>query len=320
MKELSSIHRREFHRVGLASLLAVLRPRCSAESPSSYWKLGIITDEVSNDLGTVLSKFYPKYSLRWAEIRHVKSNGHVQYIYNSATPAQAREIKKQLDDANVKVSVLDSAIFKIPLPGTKPVADDASDLNPAQGEYNRQLDDLKRAAEVAHELGTDRVRIFTFRRVQDPSSIFDRVVENLHRALTVANEQQLVLLVENEYDCNVATSSEIVKLFRAIPDRQLMHNWDPGNCYESGETPFPDAWDRLDHSRILHMHLKDAVNHAWKPIGAGKIDFVGQFRALKQMNYSGTMSLETHYSNSQHDPYTSSVESMDGLFAVLGKV
>jgi sugar phosphate isomerase/epimerase len=99
-----------------------------------------------------------------------------------------------------------------------------------------------------------------------------------------------------------------------------MHNWDPGNCYEAGEEPFPKAWDQLDHSRIAHIHLKDGEGKQWKPIGKGKIDFVGQFRALKNMHYSGTLSLETHYRNAQRDLYTSSEESMDGLFDVLKKV
>jgi sugar phosphate isomerase/epimerase len=99
-----------------------------------------------------------------------------------------------------------------------------------------------------------------------------------------------------------------------------MHNWDPGNCFEANEEPFPKAWDLLDKTRISHIHLKDAVGKNWAPIGAGKIDFAGQFKALKQMQYAGTMSLETHYSNARHDPYTSSVESMDGLFAVLKEV
>ena len=98
-----------------------------------------------------------------------------------------------------------------------------------------------------------------------------------------------------------------------------MHNWDPGNCYEAGEDPFPKAWDQLDHSRIVHVHLKDASGKAWKPIGAGKIDFAGQFAALKKMKYSGTLSLETHYKNAEKNIYTSSVESMDGLVQVLKK-
>ena len=99
-----------------------------------------------------------------------------------------------------------------------------------------------------------------------------------------------------------------------------MHNWDPGNCVPLGEKPFPNGWDLLDHSRISHMHLKDAIGAKWMPIGSGTIDFVGQFRALKQMNYTGTLSLETHYSNTRHDRYTSSVESMDGLVKVLAQI
>jgi len=99
-----------------------------------------------------------------------------------------------------------------------------------------------------------------------------------------------------------------------------MHNWDPGNCYEAGEEPFPKAWDLIDHSRIAHIHLKDAAGKQWEPVGKGKIDFVSQFQALKKMKYSGTLSLETHYRNAKKDIYTSSVESMDGLMDVLRKV
>lgn len=280
----------------------------------------MITDEVSFDLPRVLGSFVPKYGLRWVEIRDVELDGKRRYVYRGATPAQLRDLKRQLDDANVKLSVLDTGIYKITLPGTHPLGQSAQERNPIQGEFNRQMEDLKRAAEAAHTLGTDRVRIFTFHRVADPNAMFSRIVDSLHNALDVARQQGITLLVENEFDCNVATGTETARLFRVISDRRLMHNWDPGNCYMAGEQPYPKAWDQLDHSRIGHMHLKDAKGKRWMPIGKGDIDFVGQFRALKQMNYSHTMSLETHYRNARRDPYTSSEESMDGLFAVLKKV
>ncbi len=76
----------------------------------------------------------------------------------------------------------------------------------------------------------------------------------------------------------------------------------------------------MDHSRISHIHLKDAAGKKWMPVGGGEIDFIGQFKALKKIHYAGTMSLETHYKNAQRDPYTSSVESMDGLVRVLKEV
>jgi len=314
------MNRRDFTRLSSLAALGLTVPAAWAEAFDYPWKLGIITDEVDLDLARVLSEFYPKYSLRWAEIRNLKLGGQNRYVYNSATPDQLKQIKKQLDDAGVRLSILDTGVYKIALPGTRPLGENSRDLNPAQGQYAHQLEDLKRGADAAHALGTERLRIFTFKRVSDPSAIFERIVEDLNKALEVAKQQSVTLLVENEFDCNIATGGESAKLFNAIKDSRLMHNWDPGNCYEAGEQPFPKAWDQLDHSRIAHIHLKDAKAKRWEPIGGGEIDFSGQFKALKAMKYSGTMSLETHYKNPEKNPYTSSVESMDGLFRVLKQV
>ena len=314
------MNRRHFNRLGAMAALSLCSPLADADTFDYPWKLGVITDEVSPDLAVVLKTFYPKYQLGWAEIRNLKLDGKSKYVYKAASPEQIKDIRKQLDDAGVKFSILDTAFYKIALPGTKPLHESASELNPSEGEYARQMDELKRASDAAHALGTDKVRIFTFNRVADPNTIFDRIVEELHKALLVAKEQDVILVVENEHSCNTATASETAKLFKAVTDTRLMHNWDSGNCYMGGENPFPTGWNMLDHKRIGHIHLKDATGKEWKPIGAGDIDFVGQFTALKKMKYSGTLSLETHYRNPAHDPYASSVESMDGLFGVLKKV
>ncbi len=317
----NTLTRRELNRLGLiASIVGLPARRVLAESFDYNWKLGIITDEVDPDLSRVLSDFYPKYQLHWAEIRNLKLDGKSRYTYSAATPDQLKQIKRQFDDAGVQVSALDTAVYKIALPGTSPIGASAADLNPAEGEYQRQMEDLKRAADAAHALGTGRIRIFTFKRVSDPAPLFNRIVDELGKAIAVAKQQNVTLLVENEFDCNVGTGTETARLFRTITDRRLMHNWDPGNCYEAGEQPFPKAWDQLDHSRISHIHLKDAAGKDWKPIGGGEIDFTGQFEALKKIRYAGTLSLETHYKNTQHDTFTSSVESMDGLVGVLKKV
>ncbi len=265
----------------------------------------------------VLKRFFPRYRLRWAEIRYLNSDGRKRYVYAESTRNELMQAKRQLDDAGVRLSVLDTAIFKITLPGTTPVDEVPAYVDPRLSDFGRQLEDLKHAAETAHLLGTDRLRIFTFRRVAQPGAIFDRVVEQLHKALAVAREQDVTLLVENEYDCNVGTGEETARLFKAIPDRRLMHNWDPCNAYEMGEQPFPKTWNLLDHSRISHIHLKDANGKDWKPIGAGEIDFIGQFQALKRINYSGTLSVETRYRDSRQDQFESSVESMNGLQRVL---
>lgn len=314
------MNRRQFHRLGATAALSLYSRLAEAASFDYPWKLGVITDEVSADLGETLKTFYPKYQLGWAEIRNLKLGGKNKYVYKAASPEEIKDIRKQLDDANVKLSILDTAFYKIALPGTKPLHEGANELNPAEGEFARQMEELKHAADAAHALGTNKLRIFTFLRVPDPDSIFDRIVEELHKALAVAKEHDVVLVVENEHSCNTATGTETAKLFKAVKDTRLMHNWDPGNCFEGGEEPFPKAWNMLDHKRIGHIHLKDAAGKNWKPIGAGEIKFAEQFKALKDMKYSGTLSLETHYRNAARDAYASSVESMDGLFNVLKKV
>lgn len=311
------MNRRDFNRLGAAAFFGLSVLDAFAESFDYPWKLGIITDQVDFDLIRVLSSFYPKYQLRWAEIRYLRLAGEKKYVYAQATPGQLRQIKRQLDDAGVKLSVLDTAVYKIALPGTTPVGGTPAYVDPADANFGRQMDDLKRAADAAHALGAERIRIFTFRRIADPAAIFDRVLEELQRALAVAKQQNITLLVENEYDCNIGTGEETARLFKAIPDRRLMHNWDPCNAYEMGEQPFPKVWEQLDHSRISHIHLKDAAGKEWKPIGAGEINFTGQFQALKGINYSGTLSLETRYRDVRQDQYNSSVESMNGLVAVL---
>jgi sugar phosphate isomerase/epimerase len=284
------------------------------------WKLGVITDQVDFDLTLALDTFYRKYPLKWAEIRYVRLDGNTRYVYSDATPQELKRLRAQLDDAGVRVSVLDTAIYKTALPGTIPVGESPAYTNPAHQQLSRQREDLKRAAEAAHALGSRRIRIFTFRRVASPASIFNRVVEELQAAISVAQQHDVTLLVENEYDCNTATGQETAQLFRAIPDGRLKHNWDPCNSYEMGETPFPVVWDQLDHARISHIHLKDAAGKEWKPIGSGKIDFAGQFLALKRINYAGTLSLETRYRDPRGDAYASSTESMNGLLSVLKRI
>ena len=314
------MNRREFNRLGAAAALGLAARMGKAETFDYPWKLGVITDEVDPDLSVVLSQFYPKYGLKWAEIRNVKLEGKSKYVYKSATPAQLKDIRKQIDDAGVKMSVLDTAIYKVPLPGTTPVGEGAGEQNSAEGSFENQMEDLKRAAEAAHTLGTQKLRIFTFSRVADPDSVFDRIVDQVQKALPIAKANDVILLVENEQSCNTVTGEEIHKLFSAIPDQTMMLNWDPGNCAMAGEQPFPKAWDLFDHSRIGHIHLKDESVHKWQPIGKGDVAFKAQFEALKKINYSNTLSLETHYRNAQRNPYASSVESMDGLVTVLKEV
>jgi L-ribulose-5-phosphate 3-epimerase len=309
------MRRREFLLSGAAMSLIGSMPAWPAEV--KRFALGVITDEITQDFEQALV-WAKDFGLDWVEIRFAWG----KYV-TDFTPDDVKRAQDLLAKYGLKVSVIDSAYFKTLLPGTHSKFDTGK-ADPLQsGDYGSQKGILERAIARAKDFGTDKVRIFSFLRVDDPKAAFDRVAKELDSSAATAQQHGIRLLLENEFTCNVATGKEGAEMLAAVKSPALGLNWDPGNAFEAGETPFPDGYEALDKKRIWHMHLKDAAPGApgggpvWEPVGGGKIDYVGQFRALIRDGYSGTMSLETHYLNAAKNKEASSRESMEGLLKVI---
>jgi len=102
-----------------------------------------------------------------------------------------------------------------------------------------------------------------------------------------------------------------------------MLNWDPGNAAALGSTPYPDGYKMLPKDRIGHCHCKDVVRkpdrkYDWAPVGAGIIDWAGQFQVLQSDGFHYAVSLETHWRGAG-SPEASTRISMDGLKKTLAK-
>jgi L-ribulose-5-phosphate 3-epimerase len=302
--------------LGLANAQAI---PAHAASLSSF-KLGVITDEVSQDLEKALV-WAKGFGLEWVELRFVWG----KYV-TDFTKEEVGKARDLLSEFAMRVSVVDSAYFKTNLPGTQSKFADPQD-DPLQSDFAAQDALLERAMARAKDFKAEKVRIFSFLRVPEPKKVFDRVAKGLARSAELADREQIKLVLENEFSCNVATGAESAAMLAAVKSSSLGLNWDPGNAYAAGELkPYPDGYAALDKSRLWHMHLKDAQENStgresvWRPIGGGKIDYPGQFRALIKDGYSGTMSLETHYLNSAGDKSASSTESLQGMQSLLGKL
>ncbi len=303
-----------------------------AARPLERFKLGSITDEWSQDFEAAL-KTMKSYGLGWVEIRTLWN------IYNTdTTPEQTRQIKDLLEKYQFKVSVVDTAVYKCTLPGTKPVGKD-KDIYP----YAQQMEVLKRGIDRAHTLGTDKVRVFAFWRVAKPEDVFERIAEDLGRAAAVARSGGTRLVLENESICNVATGGELARILELVRSENFGANWDIGNGYWQGEVSFPDGYGPLPKHRIWHMHLKDVhcaavasreqKSEAWKLqgqdteaskchtaiVGTGQIDLLGQMRALIRDNYQGTMSLEPEYEAPGVTHLQATERSLEGLLKVMTK-
>ncbi len=271
-----------------AALHDTLSSAAESSSPAlSRFKLGSITDEWTQDFESAL-KAMTKGGLEWAEIRTEGGK------YNTeASEDELTKMKDLLVRYRVRVSVVDSALFKCALPGTTPVGKE-KDAYP----YSAQMDLLKRALDRAHFFGTDKVRVFSFWRVADPVPHFNRIAEDLHKAADVARAAGARLVLENESECNVATGAELARMLTLVPAANFGANWDIGNGYWQGEVSFPDGYHLLPKHRIWHMHLKDVRCDAGLKkcdtvvVGQGQVDLRGQVRALIADRYEGTMSLE----------------------------
>jgi len=282
--------------------------------PFGGFKLGAISDGFSPDLGEAL-KLMKGYGLSWVEIRAIWGK------YNTeATPEEIRRVKQLLGEHHVNCSVVDSALYKCALPGTKPVSDQ-KDAYP----YSGQMDLLKRAAERCHAWGTDKVRGFTFWRVAEPEKIYPRISEELSKAAEVARGEGVRLVIENEESCNGGTGHETAAILKKTPASIVGFNWDVGNGYTHGEVSYPDGYNALDKSRIWHLHLKGMQ---CGPGGKkcretfadeGVINLAGQLRALARAHYDGTMSLECEFKAPGMTHQQTTERSMQGLLRVVKK-
>jgi sugar phosphate isomerase/epimerase len=132
----------------------------------------------------------------------------------------------------------------------------------------------------------------------------------------------MILALENEPACNIGTGKELGRIIREIHSPHLRGTWDPGNSVMLGEVPYPDGYREV-RGLFSHMHFKDVKKDPqtgkliWAPVGAGSIDYHGQIKALREDNYQGTMSLETHYLRADGNKLESTRESLEGLLKLL---
>jgi sugar phosphate isomerase/epimerase len=304
---------------------SVVLTRLAQAAKLTRGNLCFITDEVSKDLPVAL-QFADEFGVRQVELRNV----YDKYCFRHE-PAKLKEIQALLKKHGVRVAVVDTPIYKVPLPGTKLDALAEREMKGAQkdmpvpDEQQRamQMDFLKQAIQAARIFETDRIRVFSYWRVEHPETVQKQVVDGLSRLAEVAEKEKVRLVLENENACNVANCAESMAVMNQIRSAHLGINWDLVNGFQTGETPYPDAFNMLDKKRIWHMHIKDAtVDPQTKKmkqvcaVGDGVIPHKEIFQAMGKAGYTGALSMETHFSiNGERMP--ASRRSMQGLLKVM---
>jgi L-ribulose-5-phosphate 3-epimerase len=263
-------------------------------------RLGAITDEFSPDLD-VAAPAMRAAGLETAELRVLWGKNILD-----VTDAELDRALEVLAANGLVVDAIASPLLKCTLPDG-PAVDDRfqRDIFASRHTYADQPALAQRSFHVAKRTGAKIVRVFSFWRTVDPDSIFERIVHTLRRLAEQAEDHGVIIGLENEHACNIATGRDTARVLAAIDHPNLQVVWDPANAYVSGEKPFPDGFRFLPVERIAHVHAKDCSLSAhlpeWTSQGDGKVDWKHHIEALVRGGYQGDINLETHWSGPNGD-------------------
>jgi sugar phosphate isomerase/epimerase len=285
----------------------------------SPFRVAVITDEITQDFDKACFVASSEFGMQWVEVRELWNKNLM-----NLTSTEIAEAQRILKKYQLRVTDIASPLFKVDWPGAP-----TSKFSPKHDQFNanfgfeQQPQVLEKCVEAAKAFQTDRVRGFDFWRLENPAPYRNAINAKLADAARQLAKHDLIFVLENEHACNTATGAEAAKTLAGVTASNFMLNWDPGNAAAAGEVPYPKGWGLLPKQRIGHCHCKDVVLKAgggfeWAAMGKGTIDWIGQFRALKQAGYTHGVSLETHWRGAG-TAEDSSRESWAGMKADLQK-
>jgi len=218
-------------------------------------------------------------ALRTAGLSHVELRMVDGISVADFDHAMAQQVHQTLEAARIEVSCLGSPIGKI------------SVLDP----IGPHLDVMKRLCQTAHQLETDRIRVFSFFIPQgkDPADYRGKVIDQLGRLLELAESEGCVLLHENERDIYGDIPDRCLDLHRTFGTR-LRGILDPANYLLVDADPW-QAMQALE-PWIDYLHVKDVRRSDQRivPAGAGDGSLAALMRVMRNKPGDRFLSVEPH--------------------------
>jgi L-ribulose-5-phosphate 3-epimerase len=263
-----------------------------------HFPIAAITDEFSPDLETAV-RAMAATGMTGAELRMVFGKNIVDLADEEIDRACAI-----VRAAGLEIVSIASPLLKCDLPGAPEIdARFQQDRFAAVHQFEDQPRLTARAFDIARHTGARIIRVFSYWRTVRPEACFEGVVDALRRLAGEGARHGVVIGLENEHACNIATGSETARLLAALDHPNLKVVWDPANCLVAGENPYPEGYGQVPATRIVHVHAKDCRVEGHKPfwceLGTGAVDWRGQMQALARDAYRGWISLETHWPGPQ---------------------
>ncbi|RKU31613.1 xylose isomerase [Candidatus Poribacteria bacterium] len=263
---------------------------CVDSSP----KIGVITDGISRDFEYALDTMVDT-GLAYVELQYLwdKQIGEL-------TDTDVNRVKGLINERRLKVSCISHHnLSGIPL-----------ETSVSSTEYRNQLATLQRCIEIAQELESKLVRIFSFRKEMvlfgaEPiisEGAWTTLLNRLDEPLRMADDAGITLVIETAISGNITSAFLARKLIDELDVDHLKVLWDPCSSLYCTEVPYPDGYEII-REHIAHIHLKDGVvdlpaaTFDFCAMGKGQMEgfYRSILNALNKDGYEGTISFESVY-------------------------
>ena len=193
----------------------------------------------------------------------------------------AKEVKKKLDQANIRISAIGSPIGKIGI-------DD---------DFDAHLQKLSHTEQMADIFETPYIRMFSFfmpEGCEDYSPYKDEVMARLGKFVDYAKANDIILLHENEKDIYGDVASRCLEIQKNFYCDHFKAVFDFANFVQCKQDTL-EAYEMMK-PYVEYIHIKDARwdDASVVPPGTGDGHVAEILAKFKAAGYQGYLSLEPH--------------------------
>ena len=219
-------------------------------------------------------------------------------------PFERRRLRRQLERLGLEATSLNPTFLDLNLISLNPAIRSAS------------IAEVKETIRLAADIGAAVVVISAGRRhplipspFEDAESLALDVIGDCAR---LCGELGVTLGVENIPSLFVQTVAQLVGLVEAVGSPHCRIVYDVANAHMVEE---PASGLRTVAPYLALVHYSDTTKRKWEhlPIGMGEVDFAAATEMLREINYEGTVVLETTYPEDPDGGIRSSAEALAQL-------
>jgi L-ribulose-5-phosphate 3-epimerase len=168
-------------------------------------------------------------------------------------------------------------------------------LSGTSDERSLRIDFLKRAVDIACDLGSDAVSFWSgvLRESLSPAAAMARLADGCAQVIDHASARNMKLAFEPEPGMFIDTFAQFERLLALIDDRAFGLTIDIGHVHCVEQEPIA-ACLRQWKERLFNVHIEDMCRgvHEHLRFGDGEIDFAPVMQALGEIGYAGGVHVE----------------------------